>query len=173
MQDKKKTDVRKRILIHDLGKEYDEVFENKADRVICADGRYAPCQGCFHCWTKTPAACELSDSLQEICRVTGSADELVIITENWYGGHSPNVKNILDRSIGQSTPLSTYRNMEMHHCLRYGKHDKLKVIVYGDMTGREEATFELMTERNAINHGFREHEFIHVENKEDIGGIAL
>ena len=157
-----------KILIHDLGKEFNERFAGRADTVICADGRYAPCQGCFHCWTKTPATCELRDSLQEVCRVLGKADELIIITENWYGGHSPNVKNILDRSIGRSTPLGTYRNMEMHHSLRYGKHDKLRVIAYGDMTGREEATWELMTERNAINLGYKDHEFVHVKTIEDI-----
>ncbi len=157
-----------KILIHDLGKDCDDKFINAADRVICADGRYAPCQGCFRCWTRNPATCDLSDSLQEMCRVLGTADDLVIITENWYGGYSPAVKNIIDRSIGQSTPLSTYRDMEMHHCLRYGRHNKLKVIAYGDMTGKEEATWELMTERNAVNQGYKTHEFIHVENREDI-----
>jgi multimeric flavodoxin WrbA len=157
-----------KILIHDLGKDYDEKFENSVDTVINADGRYAPCQGCFHCWTKTPATCELGDSLQEICRVLGQADDLTIITENWYGGHSPNVKNILDRSIGQSKPTTTLRDMEMHHCLRYGKHNKLKVIAYGDMTGKEEATWDLMTGRNAVNLGYTSHEFIHVDSKEDI-----
>ncbi len=162
-----------KMIIHDLGKEYDEVLKRSADTVIRADGRYAPCQGCFHCWTKTPATCELRDSLQEICRVIGGADDLVIITENWYGGHSPAVKNILDRGIGQSTPLATYRNWEMHHTLRYGKHNKLTVIAYGDMTGGEKDTWELMTKRNAVNEGFESHEFICADTKEDVMRMAL
>ena len=144
-----------RILIHDRDEAFDARMKEKFDRVIYADGKYAPCQGCFHCWTKTPAACEMKDVLHEICRVIGQADDLVIVTENWYGGYSPAVKNILDRAIGASTPLSTYRGGEMHHTLRYGKHGAWTVLVYGDTSEGEKETWKLMVKRNAVNHGYR------------------
>ena len=146
-----------KTVVHDLGKEQNEKLLASADRVVSADGRYAPCQGCFRCWTKHPAACAMKDELHQACRVLGEADDLTIITENLYGSYSPAVKNLLDRSIGTSTPFSTYRGGQMHHTLRYGKRNCLHVIVYGSITDAEKDTWKLMTERNAINMGYTAH----------------
>lgn len=90
----------------------------------------------------------------------GRADELIILTKNLYGAYSTNIKNVMNRTIGSSTPLCTYRAWEMHHILRYGKHSLLKVLVYGDITEREKATFTYMAKRNAINDGYRESEIL-------------
>ena len=114
-----------KTIIHDLDESYDALFKGKSENVIRADGKYAPCQGCFGCWTKHPAQCYMKDKLQMVCRMIGKADELVIVTDNYYGAYSPFVKNVLDRSIGVSTPFSTYRGKQMHHTLRYGKKKKL------------------------------------------------
>ncbi len=143
-----------KVIIHDLDMQYHEMLRAKCDALIHADGKYAPCQGCFGCWTKHPAECYMKDSLQQAARVIGQADELIIITENLYGTYSPAVKNVLDRSIGTSTPLSTYRGKQMHHTLRYGKHDLFKVIVYGDTSAQKKETFCYTAQRNAINDGF-------------------
>ena len=102
----------------------------------------------------------MKDKLQQVCRLIGQADELVIITKNLYGGYSAEVKNVLDRSIGTSTPLSTYRGRQMHHTLRYGKHDLWKVIVYGEISEGEKETFRYMAERNALNDGFQRTEVV-------------
>jgi hypothetical protein len=48
----------------------------------------------------------------------------------------------------------------MHHTLRYGKHDKIKVLVYGDVTQDEKKTWDLLVERNALNDGFVSHEVL-------------
>ncbi len=40
-----------RVIVHDLGMEYNEKLQKKCDVVIHADGKYVPCQGCFVCWT--------------------------------------------------------------------------------------------------------------------------
>lgn len=149
-----------RVIVHDLGASYDELMKTHCDRMLAADGKYAPCQGCFGCWTKHPAECFMKDRLQQVCRLIGQADELVIITQNLYGGYSAAVKNVLDRSIGTSTPFSTYRGRQMHHTLRYGKHDLWKVIVYGEITEAEQETFRYIAERNAINDGFERSEVI-------------
>ena len=161
-----------KTVIHDLGKEQNEKLLAAADRVVFADGRYAPCQGCFKCWTKHPAACAMKDTLHQACRVLGTADDLTIITENLYGSYSPAVKNILDRSIATSTPFSTYRGGQMHHTLRYGKKNSLHIIVYGSVTEAEKSTLALMTERNAVNMGFREHEITFCADAEEAGGMA-
>ena len=161
-----------KTVIHDLGKEKNRLLLALADRVICADGRYAPCQGCFKCWTKHPAACALKDALYQSCRILGTTDDLTIITENCYGGYSAAVKNLLDRSIGISTPFSTYRGRQMHHTLRYGKRNTLHVIVYGDISEAERNTLTLMAERNAVNMGFREHQITFCADAEEAGGMA-
>lgn len=162
-----------RTLIHDL-KAQDAVRIHARDaQVIEADGKYAPCQGCFGCWTKHPAECMMKDSLHTACRTIGRADEVVIITENCYGSYSAAVKNVLDRSIGLSTPFSTYRGRQMHHTLRYGKKDKLTVYVYGEVTPAEMDTFRYMAERNAINFGFRAHEVCFLGSLDELEGMEL
>lgn len=144
-----------KVLIHDLDAEQEKLFREKYDVIFRADGKYAGCQGCFSCWTKSPAECFIKDRLSEAARAVGQADTLVLITRNCYGMYSPSVKAILDRCIGLSTPLSTYRKGEMHHCLRYGMHDLLCVYVYGSCPEHEKKTFEYMAARNAVNYGFR------------------
>ena len=153
-----------KLILHDLGEEYAKLLAQKADRVIAADGRYAPCQGCFGCWTKHPAECFMKDRLQQACRHLGAADQVVIVTKNLYGGYSAPVKNVLDRSIGTSTPFSTYLGGQMHHTLRYGKKALWKVIVYGDATEAERATFTYTAERNAVNEGCERSEIVFLED---------
>lgn len=157
-----------KVIIHDLDTQYNAVFGKKCDELIHADGKYAPCQGCFGCWTKHPAECSMKDSLRLVSRVIGRADELTIITENFYGTYSTDIKNVFDRSIGSSTPLSTYRGRQMHHTLRYGKHKLLKVVVYGDITELEKATFQYTVERNALNEGFESSKILFLN---DISGL--
>ena len=160
-----------KVIVHDLDHNYDELVESRCDLVLAADGKYASCQGCFGCWTKHPAECFMKDKLRQVCRIIGHADELVIVTKNLYGGYSTAVKNVLDRSIGTSTPLSTYRGRQMHHTLRYGQHDLWKVIVYGDTTEAEQETFRYMAERNAINDGFARSEVLFIQDLTELGGI--
>ncbi len=160
-----------KVIIHDLGSRYAGPIEAKCDRSIDADGKYAPCQGCFGCWTKHPAECFMKDALRQVCRIIGQADELVIVTKNLYGGYSADIKNVLDRSIGTSTPFSTYRGHQMHHTLRYGKHGLWKVIVYGGITGAEKATFRCMAERNAINDGFERSEVCFIGDLAELEGL--
>lgn len=160
-----------KVIISDLSKEWNTALADSCDELFNADGRYAPCQGCFGCWTKHPAECYIKDSLQRICRVIGQADELVIITQNLYGSYSPDIKNVLDRSIGLSTPLSTYRSKHMHHTLRYGKHNLLKVIVYGDITEQEKNTFTYLAERNAINYGFARSQVFFLDSLFELEGV--
>ena len=157
-----------KVIVSDLGSQYAGMIEAKCDRILEADGKYAPCQGCFGCWTKHPAACFMKDALQQACRIIGQADELVIITKNLYGAYSADIKNVLDRSIGTSTPFSTYRGRQMHHTLRYGKHDLWKVIVYGDITETEKETFRYLAERNALNDGYQRSEVVFLTDLKEL-----
>lgn len=160
-----------RTIIHDLGAERGAALKAGREELVNADGSYAPCQGCFGCWTRHPAECRIKDALRTVCRVVGKADELIVITENCYGSYSPAVKNVLDRSIGLSTPLGTYRGKQMHHTLRYGKRERLRVYAYGDMTDAEKETFRFTVERNAVNFGFRAFEFRHLGSLDELEEI--
>ena len=59
----------------------------------------------------------------------------------------------------------------MHHTLRYGKHDLWKVIVYGEITDPEKATFRYRAERNALNDGFERSEAVFIQNPEELEGL--
>lgn len=160
-----------KVIIYDLDSQYEEALKGKCDNTIHADGKYAPCRGCFHCWTKHPAQCFMKDKLQTASRVIGRADELIIVTQNLYGSYSEKIKNVLDRSIATSTPLSTYRGGQMHHTLRYGKHKLLKVLVYGDITDGEKQTFTYMAERNAVNDGYESSEVVFLNDLEELESV--
>ena len=160
-----------KVILHDLDRPYDAVMEAHCDLAVAADGKYAPCQGCFGCWTKHPAECQMKDRLHQVCRIIGKADDLTIVSENLYGGYSADVKNVLDRSIGTSTPFSTYRGGQMHHTLRYGRHGLMKVIVYGDVTEPEKETFRYMVERNAINEGFERSEVLFAADPSEVEAL--
>ena len=153
-----------KVVLYDLVDQPGFRLPKSCDQSIAADGKYAACQGCFGCWTKHPAECFIKDRLHQVCRVIGEADELVIVTKNLYGSYSVPIKTVLDRSIGTSTPFSTYRGGQMHHTLRYGKHDLWKVIVYGEITDAEKETFRLLAERNAINDGFERSEVVFLDD---------
>ena len=159
-----------KLILHDLGPEFEARLSDACDDLLSADGRFAPCQGCFGCWTKHPAECFMKDSLQQACRLLGQADDVVIITRNLYGGYSPDVKNVLDRSIGTSTPFSTYRGGQMHHTLRYGKHGLWKVLVYGEITEAEKESFRYLAQRNAINDGFARSEVVFLRDLSELEG---
>ena len=160
-----------KVILYDLGPEYEGLIKEKCGRAVAADGKYAPCRGCFGCWTKHPAECFMKDTLQQVCRIIGSADELVIVTKNLYGGYSADIKNVLDRSIGTSTPLSTYRGRQMHHTLRYGRHGLWEVIVYGEATEDEKNTFRYLAERNAVNEGFARTEVLFVQDPAEMEAL--
>ncbi len=160
-----------KLILHDLDRSYEELISSRCDRAIQADGKYAPCQGCFGCWTKHPAECFMKDQLQQVCRLIGQTDQLVIVTRNLYGGYSADIKNVLDRSIGTSTPFSTYRGRQMHHTLRYGRHDLWKVIVYGEITDAEKETFRYLAGRNALNDGFERSEVSFINSFSELEGL--
>lgn len=162
-----------KVILHDLDEKYNEVLSKKCDHIIHANGRYAPCQGCFGCWTRHPAECHMKDTLQYTGRLIGQADELIVITENCYGAYSPEVKNVFDRGIGLSTPMSTYRGGQMKHTLRYGKRELLKVFVYGDITEAEKDTFRFMAQCNADNDGRKRSEVIFLDNIDEPEALEI
>ena len=162
-----------KLFIHDLQQEiYDNMFCRDDDVIVIdAEGKYAPCQGCFGCWLKTPGHCFIKDELQHIGTLFGKCQEIIIISRNRYGGYSASVKRVLDRSIAQSLPFFTYRGGLIHHRLRYKNKKNLKVILYGDLLDIEKETASLLVEGNRLNMGCQKAQLIFAEKPEDVGAL--
>jgi len=80
--------------------------------------------------------------------------EVIVISQLVFGGLSPNIKAIFDRSIGFVLPYFREVNGEMHHKLRYAQSPSLKYMLYSEtMTEAEKVTAKELLKANAINCG--------------------
>jgi len=144
-----------KLLIHDLeSKDFKKIFPNQLDdtMVISDNGTIHHCIGCFGCWIKTPAACVIRDKYGDMGEYLSKCKEIIIISKCYYGGFSPFVKNVLDRSISYIHPYFVIRNGEMHHRRRYKNHIDMKVCFYGEnITEKEKQTGEKLVKANSIN----------------------
>lgn len=161
------------LLIHDLNPEQLAPLLPRLGecRVVDANVKAAPCQGCFGCWLKTPGKCVLRDSLQDIGEIKAQSDEVIILSRCCYGGFSPGVKRVLDRSIAISLPFFTYRGGRLHHTLRYRKRPALTVCFYGPITAFERENAQRLTEANRVNSGNRSLRLVFAESPEQIGEV--
>ncbi len=144
-----------KLLIHDLeNKEFKKIFPNQLDDtiIISDDGTIHHCIGCFGCWIKTPAACVIRDKYGDMGEYLSKCQEVILISKCCYGGFSPFVKNVLDRSISYIHPYFVIRNGEMHHRRRYKNHIDMRVWFYGEnITEKEKQTSEKLVKANSIN----------------------
>ena len=144
-----------RLIIHDLkSEEFEKLFPNGLEdtSVISDDGSIHNCIGCFGCWLKTPGACVIRDKYGDMGEYLSKCDEVIIISECVYGGFSPFVKNVVDRSISYILPFFKINNGEMHHQKRYENKVNMKVWFYGNkITGREKETAKGIVKANCMN----------------------
>lgn len=137
------TDVR--LIVHDLERKLEaEVFpRDKTSRIISDTGRTKHCTGCFGCWIKNPGACVIEDHYETTGELMGRYTDMVIVSKCVYGGFSPFVKNIVDRSISYLHPYFEIRDGNMYHRRRYDNVIELKVYFYGEsISARERETAE-------------------------------
>ncbi|MDF2803085.1 MAG: hypothetical protein K0S61_2988 [Anaerocolumna sp.] len=144
-----------KLLIHDLEKtEIDKIIGNTNEDIAVVDNtnRINNCIGCFGCWIKTPSSCVIKDSYMDMGKLIAKSDDIIIISKCVYGGYSPFIKNVLDRSISYVLPYFTIRKGEMHHKSRYLNQSKLSVYFYGeDITNEERITAQDLVTANALN----------------------
>jgi multimeric flavodoxin WrbA len=166
-----------KILIHDLNEnDFNLKFHviGKDITVISNNNEIHNCIGCFGCWVKTPAACVIRDKYGDMGELYSKCDEVIIISNCCYGGFSPFVKNVMDRSISFVLPYFTYRNGEMHHKNRYNKRYKLKVCFYGDNIIEEEMdTAKKLVMANSINMNCIKHEVSFYNSIQEMEGEIL
>lgn len=128
---------------------------NPEDVVIRELDRFPEfCRGCFACWVKTPGKCILQDAYSDMGALLGKAEQLTIVSACTYGGYSPFVKTVLDRSISYLHPDFEIREGRMHHKRRYAKDLAMCVRFYGtEITEEEQRTAQDLVRANARNLG--------------------
>ncbi len=123
------------------------------NHVIYNDGNLHYCIGCFGCWVKTPGQCVIKDNYSNMGQLLSRCSELIIISKCTYGGYSPFVKNVFDRSISYVSPYFITRNGEMHHKRRYDNVISISAYFYGeDITQAEKETAKSVVTANAVNY---------------------
>ncbi|MDR1349920.1 MAG: hypothetical protein LBJ59_03890 [Zoogloeaceae bacterium] len=145
------------LLIHDLPVLYERIIPKSARRdtaIIATDsGSHAihACKGCFDCWVKTPAHCDIRDDYADMGRLLAACARLIVISRCCYGGYSPFVSRVLGRSLAYVLPYFVTRNGEFHHPGRYDNSPDFKAHLYGQTTAREQETARKLVERNGVN----------------------
>ncbi len=145
-----------RLLIHDLDEADAAVLLNDLPIdviVFPAKPRVKHCVGCFGCWIKTPGKCVITDRCADTPTILGACRELILISRCVYGGYSPEVKAVIDRSIGNSLPFFHIVHGEMHHPRRYDNALTLTVHFYGSMDEKERDLATRLVEANHRNLG--------------------
>lgn len=160
-----------KLIIHDLTPEEGQkllLAENA--KVISDNGTIHPCTGCFGCWIKTPAQCVIRDPYGNMGELLSKCDELTLISRCTYGGFSPFVKNVLDRSISYIHPYFTITNGEMHHRKRYRHSFGLSACFYGDdITEPEKKIARDLVHSNSVNLGCTVTKIVFAVRPEEFG----
>ena len=144
-----------KVIIHDLeNQQFELLFPHigKDTLVISDTGRIRNCIGCLGCWIKTPGECVLKDGYEQMGAILSQTEKVVIISRCCYGGYSPFVKNVFDRSIPYLLPFFKTKKNETHHKPRYQSNFRLSVYFYGEqITAREMDTARSLVKANSIN----------------------
>jgi multimeric flavodoxin WrbA len=114
------------------------------------------CIGCFGCWIKTPGQCVIKDQYADMGKLLGHSRDFVLVSKCTYGGVSPFVQNVLDRSLPNLSPDFTVRGKEQHHKLRYDNIIRFSAYFYGtEVTEKEKDTAVSLINAIALNFGFK------------------
>ncbi len=146
----------KKLILHDLTPQMaEELYVHHKDiTTFCSQPGVRHCVGCFGCWIKTPGECVLADRAREFCAAIPRYDEIIIISKLTFGGLSPDVKAVLDRSIGYMLPFFRIVKGEMHHVQRFSSSPSLNYHFY-QAAGKpaQKQTAQKLAEANGINFG--------------------
>jgi multimeric flavodoxin WrbA len=163
-----------KLLIHDV----EEINENlllgdmaNDITVISDNGKIHSCICCFGCWVKTPGQCMINDGYNNMGVLWSQSHQLIIVSQCFYGGYSPFVKNVLDRSVcPYLLPYFKTKNGETHHPKRY--KNKLESIVhfYGKASEAEKETARKLVKANK-NNLFQKTTVYFYDSFEEIKGV--
>ena len=111
-----------------------------------------PCQGCFHCWIKTPGTCIINDDGNTVAHEYIISDTVILLSRIRFGGYSSQLKCAMDRLIPLILPFFRKYHGETHHKKRYQTYPNLISIgLLNDHDEQKEQLFKRLLERNALN----------------------
>lgn len=123
-----------KLIIHDLpAEEFAGIFSaGSEESIVCGDdGTMHPCIGCFACWVKTPGICVMKDSFSDLSEKMKECTEIVIISRCVFGGFSPFIKAVADRTMPFLQPVIELKNNETGFRTRSQMQYALDVHFYG------------------------------------------
>lgn len=165
-----------KLLIHDLEENVlKEIIDNNDDIIVISNtNKINKCVGCFGCWIKTPATCVIKDGYKDMGKLISKCEELIIVSKCTYGGYSPFVKNVIDRSISYIHPYFTTREGQLHHKSRYKDQIKLSVYFYGnDITVNEKETAKKLVKAHGLNFNVKDHNVEFYTSFDEIRGDII
>ncbi|WP_101697951.1 flavodoxin family protein [Clostridium minihomine] len=148
-----------KLYIHDLSeKDFNDVIQRQKDDIVISEtNKLHSCLGCYDCWLKTPTKCAIKDDYSNLGKVFANCDDIIMISNCYYGGFSPFVKGIMDRSLSYFLPYLEIRKGESRHKLRYKKKiNTIQVHFYGeDITQEEKKTAKQLVLANSRQFNIR------------------
>jgi multimeric flavodoxin WrbA len=160
-----------KIIIHDL-KDI-TIRDDRSTKIIFDNGTIKPCINCYGCWIKTPGQCVIHDGYDNIGLLFSKCEHLITVSRCFYGGYSPFIQNVLNRSIPYLLPYFEKRNGETHHKRRYDNSIILTAYFYGKISAKEKETAEKLVTANGINLSAQKTEIHFHEKFEDLQDIIL
>ena len=160
-----------KLLIHDMEKFHEGLMlEHKQNNmtVISDNGTIKPCICCYNCWIKTPGQCVINDGYNNMGALISKCNQMIIISQCFYGSYSPFVHNVLDRSIPYILPYFRTKNGETHHKNRYDNNIIFTVYYYGRVSDREKETARKLVAANGINFFAQKTEIYFYDKIEDL-----
>lgn len=159
-----------KLIIHDLiEQDAQPMQELPGAELFSANPPVKHCIGCFGCWVKTPGTCVIHDRCASLPHLLSQSGEMIILSRITYGGYSPEVKAVLDRSIGYLLPYFRLVGGEMHHCMRYDNPLQLTVHFYGtDISKMEQEIARRVVSANAVNFGAKNHQTFFYDSAEKV-----
>jgi multimeric flavodoxin WrbA len=158
-----------KIIIHDLKDITLKEIQNT--RIIFDDGTIKPCINCYGCWIRTPGQCVIHDGYDNIGLLFSKCEHLIVISQCFYGGYSPFIQNVCNRSIPYLLPFFEKRNGETHHKRRYDNNIILTACFYGKITAKEKETAKKLVAANGINLSAQRTEVNFFDKPEDLQEI--
>ncbi len=106
--------------------------------VLSPENPIKPCVGCLSCWLRTPGKCVLNDSYSRMGNYMSESCTIIYISRCFFGGFSPFVKNVIDRSIAYVQPFFSKKGKSSGHLKRYKNRFDYFAVFYGENISEEE-----------------------------------
>lgn len=163
----------KQLFIYDVDKDFEDIFRRFEGKALLfpASPQVSHCICCFGCWIKTPGQCVIPDRCSVMPSYLAQCSEVVIVSPITYGGYSPKIKAVLDRSIGYLLPYFRIINDGMHHQMRHKNAFQLSVWFYGECDETDKDIARRLVKANAINFGAKSYTVHFYGSVEDMGEI--